>query len=101
MGLPLFQTAMRELSMLQTRWKSTIDPILDSAPNNCLVLKSVALVTGANVVNHKLGRNLQGWKLVRQRSAGSVYDTQDANQTPDLTLQLVSSANMVVDIEVF
>lgn len=84
-----------------TLWASQLDPILASPQNNSSILKSVPLISGSNVVNHLLGKNLQGWKLVRQRAAATIYDAQDSNQTPALTLVLVSSAPVVVDIEVF
>jgi hypothetical protein len=85
----------------QDRWASIIGPLLDNPSLNSIILKNVSLATGSNVVNHKLGRNLQGWKPTRIRSAATIYDQQDTNQTPNLTLILVSSAPVVVDLEVF
>lgn len=85
----------------QPQWASIIDPIISNPANNSSILQSVSLVTGSNVVNHKLGRKLQGWTIIRQRAAASIYDTQDSNQMPQLTLQLVASAPVVVDLEVF
>lgn len=83
------------------KWASILNPIVSNPANNSLILKNQSLTTGANVINHKLGRILQGWIIVRQRALASVYDTQDTNQMPQLTLNLVSSANVTVDIEVF
>ena len=100
-SLPQFPSDDRTLQMLQTRWKSILEPLLANPANNSSILKSVVLASGANTINHLLGRKLQGWKVVRQRSAATVYDTQDSNQTPELTLKLVASANVTVDIEVF
>lgn len=99
--LPKFGTADEALSKLQTTWASQLDPLLKLPLSDSLILKGVVLATGTNVVNHKLGRKLQGWTLVRQRAAGSVYDTQDSNSTPALTLTLTSSAAMTVDLLVF
>lgn len=89
------------LTMMQNQWASQLDPMLRNPLNNAIILKEVSLVTGNNVINTKLGRTLQGWYIVRQRAAASVYDTQDSNTTPNLTLQLVSSAPVVVDLAVF
>lgn len=86
---------------MQTLWASQIDPIITRPQLNSNILKNVPLVTGSNTINHLLGRKLQGWKLTRIRSAASVYDDQDSNQSPALTLILVSDANVVVDLEVF
>jgi hypothetical protein len=101
MKLPYFQTSLPDLNMLQTKWSSVINPVLSLPLSSSLILQGVVLTTGANVVNHKLGRKLQGWIICRQRSAASIYDTQDDNQMPDLTLQLTSSASTMVDILVF
>lgn len=87
--------------MAQSVWARSIEPVLNNPLNNVVVLSSVQLTAGNNVVNHKLGRNLQGWFITRVRAASTVYDTQDKNQTPQLTLNLNSSANVVVDIAVF
>lgn len=89
------------LPLMQTQWSQAIDPVISNPTNNTSILKNISLVTGANVVNHRLGHPLQGWQVIRQRAAASIYDTQDSNQTPQLTLNLVSSAPVVVDLEVF
>jgi hypothetical protein len=99
--LPQFQSDDRTFQMMQNQWAAQINPILANPSNNSLILKDISLVTGSNTINHKLGRKLQGWKIVRQRAAASLYDTQDSNQLADRTLVLVSSANVVVDLEVF
>lgn len=101
MSLPIFQTALKDLSLMETSWASQLNPLLANAMNNSLILKSISLATGANVINHTLGRKLQGWIIVRQRASAAVYDTQDSNQTPNLTLQLTASAPVVVDLAVF
>ncbi len=89
------------LTNMQNKWAAAIDPVLANPTINNLVLHSVQLSTGANVVNHKLGRKLQGWYPSRVRASATIYDTQDTNQTPELTLTLVASAAVVVDLVVF
>lgn len=102
MSLPIFKTEDKDLMLLQTKWSNKLNPVIDSAINNGYILQSISLVSGANVVNHLLGRNLQGWMIARMRSPGAtIYDTQDANPTPAVTLLLHSSATVVVDILVF
>ncbi len=101
MLLPFIQTQIRELSLMQSRWKSLIDPILRNPSNGGLILSNVILAIGTNRINHNLGQKLQGWKLVRKRAAASIYDVQDVNQTPQFTLNLVSDAIVSVDLEVF
>lgn len=89
------------LDMMQVRWATELNPLLANPLTNGLLLKNVALASGANVVNHKLQRPLQGWIPVRLRASATLYDTQDTNQTPTLTLNLVASAAVVADIWVF
>lgn len=101
MALPVLISEEPVLTLMQNKWASQLNPLLARPQNNSIILKEIALVTGANTINHKLGNKLQGWKIIRQRAAASVYDTQDTNPMPTLTLTLVSSANVVVDLEVF
>lgn len=101
MSLPIMQSDSEQLHMMQTRWASILNPVITNPIAHGAVLKQVTLVSGANVINHKLGRKLQGWFITRLRGAANLYDTQDANSMPDLTLQLQSSANVIADIYVF
>ena len=89
------------LDMTTNRWASLIEPFLNNPANNSLILKQISLTAGPNTINHKLGRKLSGWKTTRVRSAVTLYDDQDSNQAPQLTLILVASAPCVVDLEVF
>ena len=99
--LPYIQSTSRELSQLQTTWASQLNPVLQLPLTQGIILSDVKLVAGANVINHLLGRKLQGWVPVRVRSSATFFDTQDANTSPQLTLQLTASANCVVDLLVF
>ncbi len=89
------------IDQMQNKWATMIEPVINNPANNSLLLKNVALTTGTNVVNHLLGRKLIGWNPVRVRALASIYDMQDTNQTPQLTLVLVSSANVTIDLQVF
>lgn len=99
--LPIFHSDDQDLQLVQTKWASVLNPLLASPMSTGVLLKSIRLVTGANAINHMLSRNLQGWLIVRQRAAASIYDTQDTNSTPGLTLNLVASAPVSVDLYVF
>lgn len=90
-----------DLSMMQQKWKSILDELLGNPSLDSSILKGVSLSSGANVINHKLGRKLQGWKVVRQRASATLYDTQDSNPNPQLTLFLTASGAVVVDLEIF
>lgn len=103
MSLVQFQSDDRNFQMMQNSWAADLNPLLQNPLNNTLILKNISLLAASNpnVVNHKLGRTLQGWFVVRQRASASVYDSQDSNQTPQLTLNLKTDNNVVVDIAVF
>ena len=98
MALPIFQSDNATLTLLQTKWASEINPLLAKPQNQGLIIPGVVLAIGSNLINHRLGRKLQGWSIVRKRAAAEIYDTQDTNVTPDLTLRLVSDAVVTVDI---
>jgi hypothetical protein len=90
-----------DLGRVQDNLVRTLDPLVNTPILAGNLLQNIPLVIGANIVNHKLGRNLVGWIIVRQRAAASVYDTQDTNKTPNLNLTLISNAVAVVDLYVF
>ncbi len=86
---------------LQTTWSAVLNPVLKNPLVDGVLLKNITLVVGSNQINHKLGRNLQGWLIVRLRGAAVVYDTQDSNQMPSKTLLLTSDTGVNVDLWVF
>lgn len=101
MILPQFQSNDQVSQMMQNAWAAIINPFLTNPSLKSIILPSVVLASGDTVINHKLGRKLQGWRIVRKRANANIYDKQDANNTPQLTLVLNSSAGVTVDIEVF
>ena len=101
MSLPNFQTQDKDLSLLQSSWGQVLNKLLELPTTKGILIKNVPLAVGANTVNHMLGRKLQGWQIVRQRAASSIFDTQDTNMSQNLTLVLNSSAAVSVDLYVF
>lgn len=101
MSLPIFQTDSKDLSLVQTTWSSQLNPVLNLPINQGLILKNVSLINGTSTISHMLGRKLQGWFVVRLRASASIYDTQDSNPYPELSLKLVSNADVSVDLFVF
>lgn len=101
-------------AQLMTKWSALINPIITNPTNQANILHNIELVSGSNTINHKLGRKLQGWRISRRRqfivatvpTAYDIYDIQDSNQIPTLTLTLTCSqgtqANpVIIDLEVF
>lgn len=83
-------------------WSQSLNPIIANPIVNGKLISNIALVSGNNVINHGLGRNMQGWFLVDvyNVSAGpvDVYRTAPLN---NLTLTLNSDAALTVSIWVF
>lgn len=99
--LQRINTQDRIINMIQDNVATIIEPISNVPLNSGLILTNVALATGSNNVAHKLERKPLGWFIIRQRSAGTVYDTQDSNPNPSVFLRLQASANINVDLFVF
>ena len=99
-ALTKFQTAVKELMLLQTDWRSKLNPLLANPSNNNSILKDIGLATGSNTINHLLGQPLLGWNIIRRNGPATVYDTQATNPRPELTLVLVASAPVTISLEV-
>ncbi len=95
------QTQDRTINQLQNNIINSVNPILGNAITNGTILSGIKLTSGSNTINHTLGRNLQGWIVIRQRASATIYDLQDTNPRPSLTLILHSSGSVVVDLYVF
>lgn len=90
------------LEQMQLRWASLLNPLLRSPAATPVILQNVELVVGDNVVSHKLDRPLRAWRIIRMRTNfAEVYDTQDSNPNPSMTLFLNASAAVSVDLEVY
>lgn len=100
-AIPLVQTQDKDINQLQQNLSQALNPVIQNPVISGNILVQQKLISGFNVINHGLGRKLQGWFLVRKRGSSDIYDTQDLNQSPAATLQLQSSAVVSVDIYVF
>lgn len=96
--LPIQQIQDRVVSLVLTRWKALIDPILKNPQSQGTILKGVALKNGVTVINHLLDRQMQGWSIVDISAAATIYRSAPFNE---LTLTLTSNAAVTVNIEVF
>jgi hypothetical protein len=83
---------------METRWKSSLDPVLANPLNSMSVLKDISLTTGVNVINHKLQQTLQGWIITDINGAAQIYRSAPLN---NLTLTLTSDANVVISLAVY
>lgn len=98
MSLPYFQTDDRQFSLMQTGWKSALEPVIDNPIVNGILIKNVELINGVTAVNHLLGRKMQGWFITDMNAAATVYRSSPLN---NLTLKLTSNAAVIVNLYCF
>ena len=98
--LPQFKEGPSSFQLMQTRWGTLIDPVISNPINQGNLIQNVVL-SSSSIINHGLGRNLQGWFLTRLRGNATVFDRQDINTIPDKTLLLTASSGVPADIYVF
>lgn len=91
----------RNLDQVQSNVAEILEPISAVPLTRGFILSGVVLASGDNHVNHKLGRALTGWFVVRKRAAADIYDKQDVNSSPALDLVLHATAAVTVDLFVF
>jgi len=85
-------------SLMNPILASTLNPIIASPLSSSSILKNIVLKTGANTINHQLGRMMSGWSIVDINALATIYRSQPLN---DLTLTLTASAPCTVNIQVF
>ena len=100
-AIPQVQTTERVQNQLQQNIITSINPLIKNPLNSGQILQDVKLAVGTNVIPTGLNRKLQGWFTVRQRALANIYDNQDSNNNPGVTLILISDAQVKVDLYVF
>lgn len=106
MRIQLVQTQDKDVNQLQRNVAKVVEPIASNPLVNGIILTEVSLVTSdPNFVNHKLGRKLQGWFVVRMRYPGAavISDINDTLSSVDQAklLVLFTDTNVTVDLYVF
>lgn len=86
---------------MQNRWSSMIEPTLNRPTNQANILEKIDLKIGTNTISHRLGKRLTGWYTTRVKGPAVIYDNQDMNNTPDLTLILISDSEVTINLAVF
>lgn len=100
MSLPIFKSDDTSLTLMQNSWSSQINPVIENAVAKGVLQKNIVLKIGINSINHKLGRNLQGWIVTGMHDVFSqIFDT--TSNTPSLTLNLTSSVATTIDLYCF
>lgn len=100
-SIPLVQTQDRTINQLQQGISQAVNPFIQNPANNSVIIKSHSLVVGSNTINTGLNQTLTGWEIIRQRAKAIIWDDQDNNPNPTLTLILVSDTAVSIDLLVF
>jgi len=96
MGQPLSQKLDWEL--MNPILASVLNPIIASPLSSALILKNIQLKIGTNIINHGLGRLMQGWFLTDVNGSAVIFRSASMNA---LTLTLTSNAVVTVSIGCF
>lgn len=86
-----------DLNKVQQNVQRTVSPILDSEIVDGLQLDDIELSTGSNVIDHKLGRALRGYIVVRKSANVTIFDTQ----VTKTVLKLTSSGAATISLWVY
>lgn len=97
----VISTPDQSLQLVQQQLVRTLNPVFATPTLGGNLLTNQSLGIGTNSINHGLGRTLNGWQIVRQRAEARIWDSQDNNKTPTLTLSLNSDSIVSVDLYVF
>lgn len=89
-----------------SRFQDNVEQAISLLPSTEIIqgrlIKNINLVASTpNQIDHKLGRNVVGWVITRQKSSSIIWDEQDSNPNQKLTLTLNCSANVVIDLWIF
>ena len=97
-----FSTPDETLNRVQERIEDAILPIADSLIIDGQLIKNQSLSSGTtSIISHSLGRNINGYIVVRRNAAQHVFDLQDTNDNPSATLLLTADGTVTVDLWVF
>lgn len=97
MSFARVQTESREFNQLQSNLATTLQPVLANPLLNFQRIENIVLASGANVIQHLLGRLPQGWFVTDINAAAHVYRTAET----DKTITLVASTAVTVSIYIF
>lgn len=93
------QNTLRVINTLQNNIDDALQPMVVKTQNDSLIIPNISLIAGqVNIVNHRLGRILQCWNCCRIRGPAIIYDDQDNNPSPNLTLWLHTTADVTINL---
>jgi len=96
------RSKVTDLVQVQENIEQTFKSVLSVPLLNGRLLTDIQLITGqTNRVEHKLGRNMIGYIIVRKNAAATIYDTKSSKVADQGFLLLSTSTNTITDIWIF
>lgn len=96
MAIPL--STNLDWSLANSKWAATLNPFIANPMNSGQIIQDYVLKAGKNIINHSLGRTMQGWFIVDIQGVANIYRSAPFNAQ---TLTLTSSAAVTCSIGVF
>ena len=92
----------RVFNNAQDHIESVINPVLNSAIVNGVILEDIDLVSGSfTSIEHKLGRKPRGYLVIRKSAAQTVYEDAGDYDNRKLFIKLRASGSVTVNLWVF
>jgi hypothetical protein len=92
----------RVFNNAQDHVESVIDPVLNSAIIDGVIVEDVDLVSGSfTSIEHKLGRKPRGYLVIRKSAAQTVYEEAGDYDNRKLFIKLRASGSVTVNLWVF
>lgn len=99
MALPIYKDDNQPFQLMQTRWKSELDPVISNSILGGLLISEVSITSAsANIINHRLNRKMIGWFQTDINASATLYRSAALN---DKTLTLTSNNDCVISLWVF
>lgn len=99
-NLPIMISQSKDLTLMQTKWASQINPLLTNPLLTGTLIKDISLTSGDNQINHLQGQPLNGYIIVGMSGAyADIYEKPSPN--PNLFLILNASGATTISLYVF
>ena len=96
------QSSSAEFNKFQDNVEQVFSSVLTNPILDYTIIKEATISTGqANLISHKLGREPFGFIVIRKRADARIWDNQDNNTFKKQTIDIRSSADVVVDLFIF
>jgi hypothetical protein len=90
-----------EVTRLQTHIKTTINPLLELPISDGVLLKDLSIATSDTLIDHRLGRQYEGFIVTRLKTNSVVFESPTTNSEQDRIIILKASATATADIYFF